>query len=183
MGRWARALAGALTLAAGPAAAEWEYHYYGAETGEDLAVCTAGIYYEDGPFVLRVYDRIVDFYLADDELSLPPDRPLGSVVFAFRDADFVLRADSGWDGGDLPVNYLYLTPEDRDVAPLLTLLRDARDMEIVFPDGLAYTIGLTGSSVALAEAFECWSRETTGPLTGRAGINPFEAPAARNRFD
>lgn len=180
MGRLAWALAAGLAGAATQAAAEWEHHYYPAEGPDDLAVCTAGVYYDDGPFILRVYDRIVDFYLADDELSLPPDRALGTVVFAFRDIDFVLLADSGVDVPGRPVSFLYLTPEEGDVAPLLNRLRDRREMEIVFPDGFGYTIDLNGSSAALAEAFECWTRETTGAV-GPTGRNPFAA--GHNSFD
>ena len=181
MGRLLWGLAAMLAAAATQAAAEWEFAYYPAEQEEDLFVCTAGVHYADGPFLLRVYGRTVDFYLADDELALPPDRHLGTVVFAFRDIDYVLDADSGWDGHEGPVDHLYLTPAEEDVAPLLARLRERREMEIVFPDGLSYTIGLVGSSSALTEAFECWSREVTGPQAGAEGHNPFAA--GRNPFD
>ena len=184
MGPKGWALAGALATAAGPAAAEWEYHFYPAEAGEEMAVCTAGIYYADGPFVLRVYESTVDFYLADDELSLPPDRMLGTVVLAFRDIDFVLEADSGYADHGGPVDHLFLTPGGRDVAPLLERLRSERAVEVVFPDGLGYTIDLTGSSAALREAFECWSREITGPLARHGGRNPFgDGAPAHDPFD
>ena len=158
--RWA--LAGALAMAAAPALAEWEHHYYPAEGEGEIAVCTAGIYYDDGPFVLRVYGRTVDFYLADDELSLPPEETLGTVVLAFRDTDFVLWADSGWQARGGHVDHMFLTPDDPDLAPLLEHLRAERMVEVVFPDGLGYSIDLTGSSAALEEAFACWGREITG---------------------
>jgi hypothetical protein len=180
MGRFGWVLAVVLAGAATQAAAQWEYEYYPAQEGDDLAVCTAGVYYDDGPFILRVYDRTVDFYLADDGLSLPPGQALGTVVFSFRDIDFVLEADSGEDLGGPPVGHMYLTPAEGDVAPLLDRLRGRREMDIVFPDGLYYTIGLDGSSAALTEAFECWTRELTGPAEG-GGANPFAA--GRNPFD
>ena len=172
------ALGAALACGATGAAAQgWEHVYYPPEAEGEVAVCTAGVYYADGPFVMRVYDRMVDFYLRDDELALPPERMLGDVVFVFDDLDFVLTADSGWreDGG--LVNDLFLTPRGEDVAPLLERLRARAEMEIVFPDGLAYTIGLGGSSAALFEAFECWNREVTGVVEPRAR-NPFAAGSA-----
>ena len=185
MRRLGWALAAALMGGATQGAAQgWEHVYYPAEPGVDIAVCTAGIYYADGPFVVRVYDRVVDFYLADDELALPPGRVLGDVVFLFHDIDFVLSADTGPEARGGPVDHLYLTPRAADVPAILERLRGDRDMEIAFPDGLAYTIDLEGSSAALAEAFACWSRETTGVAAAPPGRNPFAAsePQGRDPF-
>ena len=178
------ALGAAMAMGATQAGADaWEHVFYPAE-GEDVAMCTAGVYYDDGPFVLRVYGSVVDFYLADDEFALPPERMMGNVVFVFDDLDFVLEADSGWteDGG--PANDLFLTPRGEDVAPLLERLRGADAMDIAFPDELTYTIGLDGSSEALFEAFECWRREIIGEVEPQ-GRNPFGAAddtTGRNPF-
>ena len=180
MTRWGTALAGALVLGAAPAAADWEHHYYAPETDHEMAVCTAGVYYDDGPFVARVYESFVDFYLADVELSLAPDQTLGTVVFGFHDIDFVLQADSGWEDHGGLVSHLFLTPRDEDVAPILGRLRDEREMRIVFPDGLGYIIDLGGSAAAIDEAFACWSREVTGP-TRHEGRNPFDGGEAQVR--
>ena len=177
------ALGATLAFATQAAALDWEHRFYPAEVEGDLAVCTAGVHYADGPFVLRIYDETVDFYLEDDELALPPERTLGTVVFVFDDLDFVLAADSGWteDGG--PVDHLFLTPRGDDVALLFERLRARAEMDIVFPDGLAYTIGLDGSWAALFEAFECWRREATGAMAPE-GRNPFAAAdePGRNPF-
>lgn len=180
MKRFGPALAWTLALGAAPAAADWEHHYYAPQAADEMAVCTAGVYYSDGPFVTRVYERTVDFYLADEEFSLPSERALGTVVFAFRDIDFVLEADSGWEDHGGRVGHLFLTPRDADVEPILGRIRSEREMRIVFPDGLAYIIELGGSSAAIDEAFACWSREITGTM-GHASSDPFEDSAARVR--
>ena len=166
------ALAAAVAMGATQAAAEtWEHVFYPADA-EHVGMCTAGVHYADGPFVLRVYGQVVDFYLADDELALPPERTMGTVVFVFEDLDFVLEADSGWTEGGGLANDLFLMPRGEDVASLLERLRGEDAMDIAFPDGLSYTIGLGGSSAALFEAFECWRRESTGEVEPQAR-NPF----------
>ncbi len=179
MGHLGWALGAALSLGATQATAEgWEHVFYPA-SGGDVAMCTAGLY-DDRPFVLRAYGPVVDFYLADDGLALPPERMMGEVAFVFDDLDIVLQADSGWreDGG--LANDLFLTPRGEDLAPLLERLRSGGEMGIVFPDGLTYIIGLDGSSMALFEAFECWSREITGAVEPHAR-NPFAAAGATER--
>ena len=184
MGHRGWALAAALTLATDAGAQEWEHVFYPPED-DGFAVCAAGVYYSDGPFVVRLYDRTIDFYLQDDELALPPERMLGTVVLVFQDIDFVLRADSGWAEGGGRVDHLFLTPADQDIASLLSHLRHASEMDVAFPDGLAYTIDLRGSSAALYEAFECWDRKFARIASRGGGRNPFAAsePLGRNPFE
>lgn len=172
-------------LVAWPAQAiEWEYQLLPAE-GDQGVVCTAGIYYSDGPFIARVYGTTLDFYLSDDELALLPDRRLGTVAFFFNGADFTLDAESGASEGGATVDHLYLTPAERDTEEIVNRLRYAGSLEILFPDGLSYTIGPEGSNAALSDAFECWAREEGSGSGPDGGRNPFgEAPTpGRNPFE
>ena len=158
-------------------AQQWEYSYLQAENEGELSICVASINYSDGPFAVRVYSDVMDFYLADDELSLPSGQLLGNVLFRFKGGDFTLPAHSGQDGSNA-VSHMFITPDQSDYVDMLQSLRYSETFDIVFPDGLSYTIDLAGSNDALLKAFECWSQNSTG----QGGRNPFAQSGGRNPF-
>jgi hypothetical protein len=168
-----------LTAAVPLHAQQWEYRYAAAETSDQMSVCMAGIYYDDGPFAMRVYEETMDFYLEHDELTLPPSELLGDVIFHFKNVDFVLPAYSGKTSPT--ANHMFLIPRESDYEDILQSLRYGDQFQIVFPDGSGYSIELSGSNAAIVQAFECWSQNATGG--GGGGGNPFEGPSSRNPFE
>lgn len=157
----------------------WEYRYLPAENTEELSICSAGVFYSDGPFAVRVYSDKMDFYLEDDQFSLPSSERLGNVGFMFKNRDFILEAHSGSSEANLNVNHMYLSPNSDEYQELLNSLRFGDSFRIVFPDGQDFDIGLKGSNEAILDAFKCWSSYNTGdggvnPFSSSGGINPFQ---------
>ena len=182
-----RSLVGAAAaLAAGPALAiEWGHRIAEVSDDSTLDIGTAGICYDDGPSVLRVQGQTMDLSLADDDLALPPDRTLGTLDFPFGTSTLTLQADSCGSDDGRPVDHLHLIPSRNRSEEIPQRLRRFNAMEIAFPDGMSHTVDLTGSGVALIEAFECWRREDRGRRRRRRapfGSGGPDAPQGSNPF-
>jgi hypothetical protein len=151
----------------------WSSEYLPSERADQLSVCTAGVYYSDGFFMMRLYDDNLDFLFNNNQLTLPYGEVLGRALLVIDGQSYELIAETFPRGRDdaLPSTQtmaLYYQYDDFD--NLVNALRWGGAARIVFPNQTYYTFTLNGSNNAIMAAFNCWERN----YTGEPNNNPFE---------
>lgn len=171
----------------------WSHEYLEADRADQISTCNASVVYRDGWFTVRLYGDEMDFVFHRQDFTLPYSTLLGPVSFKAANESFVLLAETFSRSASSVVSTsqtMYITALKSDYARLFDALRNGSNLEIQFPNGDVYYIGLNGSARALNAASACWEGRPTGPLQNNpfspeSGQNPFEVPenSSSNPFD
>lgn len=168
----------------------WTSNYLKAEKADELSVCIAIVAYTNASFMARLYGERIDFLYRRNDFTLPFDQVLGFVTFVIDGQVYRVSASTfAKSASDLnrTAQVMQLIPREDENAALFSALRYGTSFEVIFPNGDAYPVTLSGSSDALAAASNCWDRNFTGPLennpfnSGDEGIG--DSTGASNPFD
>ena len=160
----------------------WEFEYLEADNPQQISACVANVSHQNLYLSVRIYDDLLDIFVFDSTVQLPPGEVIGSVRFTFTNHTFDIPASStSPDFGGDQVSSFFLNPLPNDYENLLQSLRFGSQFDLEYPDGTRYAIGLSGSNEAIEQAFECWGERETGSFQR----NPFDdgSPEGRNPFN